>query len=91
MPRVFIPALLREFSGGRAEFTIEGSTVRQVIDKLDRECPGVRERLIEGDRLRPNVSVAIDGEVTPLALLEMVAPDSEIHFVVAISGGASGH
>ena len=87
MARVFIPALLRESTAGRGEFVVDGLTVRQVIENLDRECPGIRERLIEGDRLRTNISVAVDGEVTPLALLETVSAESEIHFVVAISGG----
>ena len=38
-------------------------------------------------RLRPNISVAVDGEVSPIGLLEAVGPASEVHFVAAIKGG----
>jgi hypothetical protein len=58
-----------------------------VIDALERTCPGIRERLIDNGRLRTNISVAVDGEVSPLGLLELVQPQSEAHFVAAISGG----
>ncbi len=61
--------------------------MRQVIEGLEIQCPGLRDRLIEGDRLRPNISVAVDGEITPLGLLEDVRPESEVHFVAAIKGG----
>jgi molybdopterin synthase sulfur carrier subunit len=84
---VFIPTLLRALTGGRASVEAEGSTVRQVIENLERAWPGIRERLLEQDRLRPNISVAVDGEVTPMGLLEPVGPTSEVHFVAAIKGG----
>ena len=41
----------------------------------------------EADELR---SVAVDGEVSPIGLLEPVSAGSEVHFVAAISGGGSG-
>jgi len=84
---VFIPALLQPLTGGRASVEAEGATVRQVIESLERAWPGIRERLLEQDRLRPNISVAVDGEVTPMGLLEAVGPTSEVHFVAAIKGG----
>jgi molybdopterin synthase sulfur carrier subunit len=87
MPVVFIPALLQEMTGGRTFIEVEGATVRQVIDNLERACPGIRERLLEGDRLRPHVQVAVDGAVGPLGLRERTEPTSEVHFVAAISGG----
>jgi len=47
----------------------------------------MRESLLEDNRLRSNISVAIDGEVSPLGLLEKVGASSEVHFVAAIKGG----
>lgn len=88
MATVYIPALLRELVG-RDQVEVEGATVRQVIENLDHLHPGVRERLIDGSRLRTNVSVAVDGEMTPLGLLAEVEPQSEVHFVQAISGGVA--
>ena len=66
---------------------MEGATVRQVIDNLERAWPGIGERLVAEGRLRANISVAVDGEVSPIGLLEPVSAESEIHFVAAISGG----
>ena len=63
--------------------------MRQVIDNLDEAWPGIRERLVEQGRLRPHISVAVDGEVTPMGLLEPVGSASEVHFIAAIKGGAS--
>ena len=87
MPTVYIPTLLRELTGGKPSVEVEGTTVRQVIRNLDALYPGIKDRLIEGDRLRPNISVAVDGQLTPLGLLAEVGPSSEVHFVAAIKGG----
>ena len=79
--------MLRPLAGGRESLSVAGSTVRQVIDNLEQQCPGIKERLVENNRLKPNISVAIDNEVLPLGLVESVEEESEIHFVQAISGG----
>ena len=87
MAIVFIPTLLQPLTGGRASVEAAGATVRQVIESLEQAWPGIRDRLLDQDRLRPNISVAVDGEVTPMGLLEPVSPTSEVHFVAAIKGG----
>ena len=81
MAVVYIPAPLQELAGGKASIEVEGETVRQVIDNLEKACPGIREKLA-------NSAVAVDGEITRLGLRERVSPASEIHFVMAIRGGA---
>lgn len=88
MATVYLPTLLRPLAGGRDSVVVEGGTVRQIIDNLEKECPGIKERLVENNRLKPNISVAVDNEILPLGLIEEVQPDSEIHFVQAITGGA---
>jgi molybdopterin converting factor small subunit len=87
MPKVYIPSLLRNLTGGESELEISGSTVRDVVRNLERIHPGLEDRLIDNGQLRANISVAVDGEITPLGLLEQVGADSEIHFVAAIKGG----
>ena len=84
---VYIPTLLQAVTGGKSAIEVAGATVRQVIDSLDQLYPGIRERLMDQDKLRPNISVAVDGDVTPMGLLEAVGPQSEVHFVAAIKGG----
>ncbi len=87
MATVYIPTLLQALTGGRSTIEVAGGTVGEVIENLDRQWPGIGERLMEQGRLRANISVAVDGEVTPLGLLEDVGPASEVHFVAAIKGG----
>ena len=78
---------MQELSNGEQRVNVQGNNVRQVIDNLDAVYPGFKERLTEDGRVKPNISVAIDGEITPLGMLEKVREDSEVHFLPAISGG----
>jgi molybdopterin synthase sulfur carrier subunit len=87
LAQVYIPTLLQPVTRGKSSVEADGSTVREVIDNLEQAWPGLRERLLDGGRLRANISVAVDGEVSPLGLLEAVGPASEVHFVAAIKGG----
>lgn len=87
MPRVFIPPLMRSLAGGASEVDVEGSSVRQVIAALDERFPGIRERLCEGDQLRPGLAVAVDGRMSSIGVLQKVRPESEVHFLPAIGGG----
>ena len=87
MAVVWIPALLRELTGGQESVTVPGETVRQVIENLERAYPGIKARLCENGRLRPNVSVAVDGRVSRQGLRQRLAETSEVHFLPAISGG----
>jgi molybdopterin converting factor small subunit len=84
---VFIPTMLQSLTGGVKQVDIEAANVRQVIDRLDELYPGVKARLVEEGRLRPNLSVAIDGEVGRMGLLEKVGGRVEVHFIPAIGGG----
>jgi molybdopterin converting factor small subunit len=87
MPEVWIPALLLPLSGGRQKVNIPGKTIRQVIDNLELEYPGMRERLLDGDQLRPSISVVVDGVISQDKLRHVLEDDSEVHFMPAISGG----
>lgn len=87
MPRVFIPRLLVPLTEGVEQIDVEGGTVRQVVAALERRHPGLRERLCDGDRLRSGLSVAVDGNVSSLGLLQKVDPSSEVHFLPSVGGG----
>ena len=68
---------------------MEGDTVRQVIDNLENLYPGIKERLCEDDRLRPSISIVVDGHTSTLKLRHRLQESSEVHFVISISGGKS--
>lgn len=90
MPEVWLPPRLQRLAGGRQQVQVEGTTVRQIVDNLERAFPGIKMELYdeEEDILMPGMSVIIDGETSQLGLLEQVRPDSEVHFLPALGGGA---
>ena len=87
MPILFIPSLLRDLTDGQEKVIVPGTTVEQALDALDARYPGVKERLVENHRLRPGISVFIDGEQTRLRLRHPLTETSEVHFLPAIGGG----
>lgn len=88
MPIVWIPAPMRDLTGGQDKVTVEGKTLRQVIAALDEQYPGMKARLCDNDALRPGLAVAIDTQMATMGLLQPVQENSEIHFLPAIGGGA---
>ncbi len=87
MARVFIPPLLRPLTDGRETIDVSGNTVAEIIAEIDHQFPGVRSRLIEGDRLKPGLSVGIGSKLSSRGLSAKVGPDDEVHFLPAIGGG----
>ena len=88
MATVFIPSLMQKLTEGRATVEVSGSSVREVINNLEQEYPGVKERLVDRFKVRSGFTVAVDGQGTPIGLLEKVREDSEVHFLPAVGGGA---
>jgi molybdopterin converting factor small subunit len=82
MAVVHIPTLLRRHTGGVGRFELQGTTVGELLDQLEQLHPGIKALL-----LRSNLAVSVDDEISPLGGMESVHPDSEVHFVAAISGG----
>ncbi len=88
MATVIIPATLREMCAGTSKLEVPGSTVGEVLREIDARCPGFYERVVENGRIRPELAVALDGEILSLALHDTVEPNAEIAIVPAIGGGA---
>jgi molybdopterin synthase sulfur carrier subunit len=87
MPAVWIPALMRDLTGGNEVVRVPGQTVRQVIESLDERFPGIKDRLCDEDGLRPNITVIVDREVSHRRLRQVLSENSEVHFLPAVSGG----
>jgi molybdopterin synthase sulfur carrier subunit len=87
MPVVWIPALLRDLTSGEEKLIVPGETVQQVIENLDERYSGIKARLCEEGRLRPNMTVVVDGVASRQRLRHQLTETSEVHFVPAISGG----
>ncbi len=87
MATIFIPSMLQSLTGGAKRVDCDARSVRQVIERLEELYPGIKDRLVENGELRPNLAVAIDGDMAVMGMLEKVGENSEVHFVPAIGGG----
>jgi hypothetical protein len=87
MSRVFVPRSLYGLTGEQAVVSAAGRNVGELIDDLDRRFPGVKSQLCQGGRLRPGLSVVVNGRVGSLNLLEPLPVDAEVHFLPALGGG----
>jgi len=91
LAKVFIPSLMQKLTDGQDVIEIDGKTVREIIENLEQTYPGIKVRLVDKYKMKSNISVAVDGEVSPLGLLEKVSENSEVHFIPAVGGGCSNN
>ena len=87
MADVRLPGTLTPlFPGLSRKPEVDGSTVLEVIDRLEAQWPGLRDRLVaEGPVLRNHIHVYVDGERAGLD--SPVAERSRLDVIAAISGG----
>jgi molybdopterin converting factor small subunit len=89
MTKVRIPPTLREQAGGQREVAAEGDTVRDLLEDLMGQFPGLRTQLVEDGDIAPFVNVYLEGEdVRTLEGLETeVQPGSTVILLPAMAGG----
>jgi molybdopterin converting factor small subunit len=61
--------------------------VRELVERLDRQFPGMKARLCEDDRLRTGIAVAVDSRISSTGLTTAIPPGAEVQFLPAVSGG----
>jgi len=87
LAKIFIPTMLQSLTAGVKQVDLNARNVRQIIERLEELYPGMKDRLVEDGEIRPNLAIAIDGDVAIMGMLEKVGENSEVHFVPAIGGG----
>ncbi len=87
MATVFIPAQLRELSGGIQSVELEAKNVRGVVQQLDAMFPGFKDRICTDGNISPSLQVSIDSVITSRGMIAKIQPHSEVHFIPAIGGG----
>jgi molybdopterin synthase sulfur carrier subunit len=81
---------LRKFTAGNDEISAAGGSVKDVIDDLERNHPGMRERLLdEKGQIRRFVNIYLNGDDIRFleALNSKVKDGDDISIVPAIAGG----
>ena len=87
---VRIPTPLRRVTNGQDKVDAEGATLREIIDSMEAQFPGIKARICDdaGD-LRNFVNVFINGEdVRFMEGVDSATDDGdEISIVPAVAGG----
>ena len=88
---VRIPTILRNYTGGEKAVTGDGGSLSALIDDLEANHPGLKDRLIEDGDLRRFVNVYVnDEDVRFIGGLEAELSDGDQVVVLpAVAGGAS--
>jgi sulfur-carrier protein len=90
---VRIPTILRTYTGGEKAVTADGGSLNALIDDLEANHPGIKERLVEdseaGQDLRRFVNVYVnDEDVRFIGGLEAEVSDGDQVVVLpAVAGG----
>jgi molybdopterin synthase sulfur carrier subunit len=87
---VRLPTVLRTQAGGRSSVTVEGSTIKDVLDGLVAEFPGMTGQLLSDDgSLHRFVNVYVnDDDVRYLSDLDTPVKDGdEVSLLPAVAGG----
>jgi molybdopterin converting factor small subunit len=79
--RIVLSGTYAPYTGGVLELELAVGNVRQLFQALGERYPELRPHLEAG------IAVAIDNEIYQDALLQPIAPDSEVILITKIAGG----
>jgi molybdopterin converting factor small subunit len=87
--KVQIPTPLRQHTQGKDTIETTGATVKDVLDDLGRQCPGITQRLFDGGQVRRFVNVYLNEEdIRYLENLQTPVNDGDtISIIPAVAGG----
>ena len=86
---VSIPTILRTYTGGEKRVQATGSTLLAVIDDLDANHAGLKERLIANGKLHRFVNIYVNDEDVRFSggLDTEVGADDSVTILPAVAGG----
>jgi MoaD family protein len=87
---VKIPTILRTYTAGEKAVTADGTTLSALIDDLEANHPGIKDRLLDNGDLRRFVNVYVnDEDVRFIGGLQAQLKDGDqIVVLPAVAGGA---
>lgn len=89
--KVRIPTPLRKYTANQTEVLASGGTIKAIIDDLDRNHPGLKDRICdENGKLRKFVNIFLnDEDVRFMESIDTPVKDGdEVGIVPAIAGGS---
>ena len=86
---VRIPTILRTYTGGEKAVSADGASLSALIDDLEANHPGLKDRLIENGELRRFVNVYINDEDVLFTggLQTALSDGDQVVVLPAVAGG----
>lgn len=81
MANVFFATDLQQYTGGVKNVAVSSCDYRSLVNELSERFPSLTAEIIQ------KYSLAIDGAIIQVPLLETFKPDSELVFIARIAGG----
>jgi molybdopterin synthase sulfur carrier subunit len=87
--KVRIPTPLQKLTNGKAEVECSARNITELVDVLEKDYPGIKERLSEGGKVRRFINIYVnDEDIRFVNKEETVLKDGDnISIVPAIAGG----
>jgi MoaD family protein len=87
---VRIPTILRTYTGGEKAVDASGDTLAALIDDLEANHPGIKERLVDGADLRRFVNVYVNDEDVRFTggLGTSLSDGDQVVVLPAVAGGS---
>ena len=92
MATIRIPTPLRRLTGGQAKVQASGGTIAEMVQVLDKNYPGLKDRLVdETGEIKRFVNVFVNG--TEIRTLQgeatALADGDEVSIIPAMAGGCA--
>jgi molybdopterin converting factor small subunit len=87
---VRVPTILRPYTQGASEVSVEGSTLSEVLESLDSSYPGIKARVLDDSgELRRFVNVYVDNDDVRFAegLQTNIKDGGQVSIIPAVAGG----
>ncbi|TDU88751.1 molybdopterin synthase subunit MoaD [Kribbella voronezhensis] len=87
---VRVPTILRPYTQGASEVSVEGSTLSEVLESLDTSYPGIKGRVLdESGELRRFVNVYVDNDDVRFSegLQTAIKDGGQVSIIPAVAGG----
>ena len=87
--KVRIPTPLQKLTNGKAEVECSAKNIVELVDALEKDYPGIKERLSEGGKVRRFINIYVNDEDIRFVNKEETAlkDGDNISIVPAIAGG----
>lgn len=90
MATVLVPTPLRRLTGGQGKLTVEGDTIGALIQTLEKQYPGIAEKVLDGEgNVKRFINVFVnESEIRTLqGLATAVKASDQVSIVPAMAGG----